>query len=366
VEAYLVDEPDDVLALGPAWRELAERAKARPFQDHAWCASWQGTHGAARGRRPCVAILRSGRRLLAVLPLARGRYGGLRVLEWMGAKPSDYCDALVDPSIEPRAALRRLWREVARRGFDLAHLARVPADATCWALLEGLGGWATEGEYVSEVPITWPDGRAWLRGLSKPSRELIGRRLRRLASAGVTFRVGAAAGDRAELVETVLRHKVAMVEAAGTPGFLTEPGGPEFVRAMAAAMAGRGLLHLSALRSDEAVAAAHLGFLHEGTLYYYMPAFDPAWAKHGPGHLLLASLVMWCCDNGVRRLDLLSGDEPYKRRFRPRVMPPTRSVLVPGSVLGRAALTGYRLLGRSGARHAGAVPRDDPDLGTPG
>jgi CelD/BcsL family acetyltransferase involved in cellulose biosynthesis len=76
-----------------------------------------------------------------------------------------------------------------------------------------------------------------------------------------------------------------------------------------------------------------------------MPTFDPAWAKDGPGHLLLASLVMWCCDNGVRRLDLLSGDEPYKRRFCPRAMPPTRGVLVPGSALGRAALAGYRLLG---------------------
>ena len=42
----------------------------------------------------------------------------------------------------------------------------------------------------------------------------------------------------------------------------------------------------STLRANDQIAACHFGFLHQGTLGYYMPSYDAASRKDGAGTLL--------------------------------------------------------------------------------
>jgi CelD/BcsL family acetyltransferase involved in cellulose biosynthesis len=329
-------------ACGTSWASLADRAQARPFQDPAWCTTWLATRGAADGYHPFVAVLRDGERLLGVLPLARRRYRGIRLLEWVGAGTIDYGDALLDPSLDRLPALQALWTAVGQRGgVDIVRLGQVRQDAVCVGLLEQLGARPETEDQSYGIPIIWPSSQAWLGSLRKPSRGAISRGLRRLGTAGITFRVGEAAGTAAALVDTVLRQKRAWHAATGKDGLVVKPRGAEFLGTLAEAMAGRGQLHLSALRSEGSIVACHLGFLRAGVLYYGVPTYDRAWAKEGPGHLLLCSLLMWCCDNGLRHLDLLLGPEPYKLRFCPTVET-VNSFAIPASRLGRAAIAAYR------------------------
>src|SRR5690349_18876633 len=102
VECEIVDSAGAFLALAAPWRELAGRARVRPFQEHGWHAAWLATLGAAEGWQPHAAVLRDGGggRLLGVLPLVRRRQrGGLRVLKWSGTGVIDYCDAILDPAV---------------------------------------------------------------------------------------------------------------------------------------------------------------------------------------------------------------------------------------------------------------------------
>jgi CelD/BcsL family acetyltransferase involved in cellulose biosynthesis len=342
MDAEIVEDIGALPALKGAWAALADRARARPFQEPAWSTAWLATRGAADGYRPMVAVLRAGERLIGVLPLARRRYHGVRLLEWAGVGTLDYADALVDPSVGRPAALRAMWQAVRLRGgFDVVRLGQVRSDAACVDLIEELGARVEGDAPAFAVPVAWADGQAWLRSLPKRSRQAVTYGLRRLAGEGVAFRVGEAAGSRTELLDALLRQKLAWHEATGLEGLAIKPGGAEFVRTLAEAMAARGMLHLSALRSDEAVVACHLGFVRDGVLYYYLPTYDRAFAKHGPGHLLLSCLLMWCCDNGLRRLDLLVGPEPYKLRFHPTVET-VRTFVLSGSALGRVAVTAHR------------------------
>ena len=77
------------------------------------------------------------------------------------------------------------------------------------------------------------------------------------------------------------------------------------------AFAGR----LSALWAGDHLVSVHLGPRSYGRWHWFLPAYDPAFARYSPGTVLLADLVERADDLGISIIDLGKGDEPYKRRF---------------------------------------------------
>ncbi|MGH8207980.1 MAG: GNAT family N-acetyltransferase, partial [Steroidobacteraceae bacterium] len=76
--------------------------------------------------------------------------------------------------------------------------------------------------------------------------------------------------------------------------------------------------------------------------YSYMPSYDLSLQKYGFGNLLREALIMWACDNGVRRLDLLLGDEEYKTQYD-FTREPVRTLVIGRGLLGKAIVALYRL-----------------------
>jgi CelD/BcsL family acetyltransferase involved in cellulose biosynthesis len=72
---------------------------------------------------------------------------------------------------------------------------------------------------------------------------------------------------------------------------------------------------LSALYIGDALAAAHLGIRADGVMHRWMPAYDAQLARHGPGAVCLLEWVMAAAREGVRRVDMGSGAEPYKLQW---------------------------------------------------
>lgn len=66
--------------------------------------------------------------------------------------------------------------------------------------------------------------------------------------------------------------------------------------------------------AGDAVAAA-FGFAGDDGYYLYNSAYASEAAESSPGIVLLATLIDTLIADGVPRLDLLKGDEPYKSRF---------------------------------------------------
>lgn len=75
------------------------------------------------------------------------------------------------------------------------------------------------------------------------------------------------------------------------------------------------LLHYSELRIDNRQISCHFGFLMNGWLYWYKPAFDPAYYNLSPGLSHIALLVRYGVDHGLIGIDFLQGDEEYKFRW---------------------------------------------------
>ena len=107
-------------------------------------------------------------------------------------------------------------------------------------------------------------------------------------------------------------------------------------------MAGRGWLDLSTLELDGRPVAFCLGFVHDRAYYYYLPAFDPDFARYGPSAALLAHLIERAYELDLRELDLMLGDEPYKAQWATGRRTTCRLVLAAPGARGRAALGLFR------------------------
>jgi CelD/BcsL family acetyltransferase involved in cellulose biosynthesis len=74
----------------------------------------------------------------------------------------------------------------------------------------------------------------------------------------------------------------------------------------------RGKLIVSTLRLDGKIVAGHAGLEHEGRFYYWLPAYDKAFAKDSVGAILLEWMIEHAYQLGVKEFDFLLGSEKYK------------------------------------------------------
>jgi CelD/BcsL family acetyltransferase involved in cellulose biosynthesis len=342
------------------WTLLAAAAGARPFQEFCWAKAWIQTIGKSDGRKLRIATAWNGPRLLAVLPLVRRRYLGARLLEWIGARVTDYCDALVDPSIDASSALLTLWAALMARGdCDVVRLGQVRGDAKISALFQAaqLDPWVETREQTYFVPVRWSSGEEWLNEQSAHARKQAKYDLRRLAREGFEYYVWESPDAYEPLIEAIIAQKSAWIASKGLGILLGHPDGPDFLRKCAAAMAARGTLHLSAFRSSKGFAACHLGFYQHGVLYGYMPTYDSACASYSPGTAIRDALIMWACDHGARRVDLLRGVDDYKLRYQPEPEQ-LQTFVIPHGAIGRACVSAYRH--RQLRQHGPARPAHRP------
>jgi CelD/BcsL family acetyltransferase involved in cellulose biosynthesis len=78
----------------------------------------------------------------------------------------------------------------------------------------------------------------------------------------------------------------------------------------------RGLLHTTVLTVGDQVAASHIGLFSQGrAIHLGINTYDPAFAAHSPGNLLLAMLGVHLVAEGVPLLDLTPGGDKYKEQF---------------------------------------------------
>jgi CelD/BcsL family acetyltransferase involved in cellulose biosynthesis len=342
LEARIIEQRSEFDALEEPWGNLDARQSVRPFQQFAWAAAWVRTIGSAGGWRLKVATLWRDGRLMAVMPLCSRRYKGLRLLEWIGARVTDYCDALVDPSLNEESALRALWESVRRSGgFDVARLNHVRTDSKLFEVLGAFKPWTETLEDAGGVPIVWRSGAEWLQGQTAGMRDRVKYQDRRMHKAGFDVQLCDNAQSCAHVIDTLVAQKRPWLAARGLSSFIDEPGGVQFLKTAVAASAKRGELHLSTVRKDDRIAACDLAFVRDGVIYSYIASFDPEYHKYSFGRVLTDHLLMWACDNGMRRLDLLLGAYDYKSEYN-CTLEPVRTLVMARGLIGRAALFVYR------------------------
>lgn len=296
------------LALRDRWAALAAAAE-NPFAMPAWHESWLRTRPTSAGL--LLGVFR-GTDVVGIVPLVVTRRAGSRVLRAPGGDLADFSGPACAPEdgravgeafalaldevLGPRDVLL-LERSLTASGWDEALLA---ADGQGQLMVRT---WRSDGVLV-QVPLGSDAGP--LRR-SKDRRE-VDRLSRRLRRRGVQLRTATKDTVRPDL-QALLALRRSRWDSP------PQPAEDAFLLAVAEDAANDGVLRLWLLEDTGAVVAGLLGWSLHGRTFAHLMAFDPSYARWGPGTVLLADAVASAVADGDHVFDLLRGEEPHKRRY---------------------------------------------------
>ncbi len=311
-----VSDPWRFAALRAEWDALAGRSEAPPFLRWGWLFPWWSRLG--QGSEPLVVTTRDGTGALrGLLPLRSRRHRvGLMVWRFLGDRfvGSDGLQPLLECGWE-RAAGGALASWVARSigQWDLLLLHGLPAGLP-WAatLAERLAGCGAtlRRRPADNCPVLFVEGGA----LGLLRRENYERRLRWLGRQS-SWRV--TCSSEPSEVPDALGHFLGLHARRWRERWSDAIAGPAvegFHRESGEALAGDGMwrLYLMWLSGRPVAGVLALVDRRRSAFYYYLPVFDPAFRHRSVGMVLLGLLVESAAAAGLRRFELLRGEEPYK------------------------------------------------------
>jgi CelD/BcsL family acetyltransferase involved in cellulose biosynthesis len=236
-------------------------------------------------------------------------------LSFLGEKDLfDYHDFLV-PRGKEGLFYPALVEHLASRPWDQVRLFSIPEGSPTLSHLPPLAesrGWrcqVTQEDVAPglELPQTWDQ---YLMSLSKKDRHELRRKLRRMAGLGQpAHRVCETGRDVAASIEAFL---TLMRESRKEKHRFLTPEREGFFRAVAAALAAQGVLHLHLLELGGRQAAAVLCFDYRESRLLYNSGYDTAYGALSAGLLLKAECLREAIEKGLSYYDFLRGAEPYK------------------------------------------------------
>jgi CelD/BcsL family acetyltransferase involved in cellulose biosynthesis len=114
--------------------------------------------------------------------------------------------------------------------------------------------------------------------------------------------------------------------------------------------ADRGELRIFELEIGGAVVASRIAFLIGSDLYLYFAGYDPAWKSYSVMTVLMTEVFKWSLAQGVERVNLSTGRDQSKERWKPRQVLFGNAVQISPTWRARAAFGpfhAYEALGRA-------------------
>jgi CelD/BcsL family acetyltransferase involved in cellulose biosynthesis len=323
---------------------------------------WLGT----LGRSELEAIVgQAGPLALLVREPLRG-LPGCELLRPPGLGVSDYLDLLLPSQPGPaRAAAEALFEHLLERtDWSVLDLPNLPEVSLAADLVEAVA--AGRGLPCIRLRTNlrpYVDLRPGWQSLleSRPGklRYNLRSRLRRLEREGtVAFRNAARPDEIGRALPWAIEmHARRWAGQRTSTAFSSSPIGRQFYREACPLLAERDLLELASLELDGRPIAFALCLLDEHRLYYYLPAFEPAFGKFAPSTLLLAHLLERAAARGLCELDFMLGDESYKWQWASGSRATVRLAVGAPGLIGRTAFNVFRgyLLARESARRSRAI-----------
>lgn len=296
------------------WEELWRADEnATPFQHPAWLLPWWTQFGG----EPRAVVARRGGRPLALLAfyIHTEPDGGERRLLMIGASTTDYLDGVFAPEcrVEDVSAAVDALREEG--GWERMDTAQLRPGSLLARSLERAGARRLAGKRCWRMPAV---GIAELPG--KLRRNVMYYRNRAERTGRLEFQI-ADGSNWSELFDKLKRQHTDRWRERGQPGVLADARVTAWQREVIPKLQAAGLLRLSCLRLNGEVlgvayAMADPAERQQRTLYVYLHSYALEHAEFSPGTLLLAFAMERAAKESIEAIDLLRGDEEYKKIWR--------------------------------------------------
>lgn len=330
----VVDDAE-LFRLVPEWTALEATITPRmPFRTPWWNLLWWHhlgkSHALVRDEMRVYAVRNAQRELLAIAPMMITRRPGalmrlVRELRFFGADVNIteqrglVCRAEHQPGVI--AALREAFND-SRADWDVIHWAGIDDSPAAREAIEQTGTvrWGPPIEdFFLPMPRQWDDFRA---ALPRNTKEALRKCYNSLKRDGHEFRLRVAsrpdqtpaALDRfLELhAERALRE-----DTVTHPNVFAEPAARAFLLDFCQHLAQRDQLRVFQLEIGGEIVATRVAFQMGNELFLYYSGYLPDWGRYSVMTTVVAEALRWSIERGVRRVNLSTGSDPSKLRWRP-------------------------------------------------
>ena len=134
-----------------------------------------------------------------------------------------------------------------------------------------------------------------------------------------------------------------------------------FITEYVAELAETGGVRVFALSIDGVAVAMRVGFVYAEDLYLYYSGYDPAWGRYSVMTTVVAESIKWAFAQGYRRVNLSTGSDVSKTRWRPEQVDYVEGLQPSPQWRGQVALAAMdRLRDRKSVKPAPRPPEASP------
>jgi len=359
--------------LRPEWDELdAHTFPRRPYSsalwNHLWWRYFCRRNTWVRDDLALFAMRDGAGRLIAVAPMMLSRMPpampwAARKLQFLGAGTPIYeIRGLVARPEHQTAATAALHDHLLRqyRHWDVLRWDGLRSDAGEPAIVQAQAGaraHARHADYYIDLPDAWHQLYA---GLSKNRRRKARKIEARLQAFDVPFRLRAVTDPREtpRAMADFLRLYELRVDASPTRltlrnNRLANAPMTAFLLDYSQQLAVEDGLRVFQLLAGDRIVAAQIAHQLGRDLYLCYSAFDPAWSQHSVMTALTIEIIKWGIDARLARVNLSTGEDLAKLRWRPRTYEFETITLTSPGARGRA-LAALKWLRPGAAQHRSA------------
>jgi CelD/BcsL family acetyltransferase involved in cellulose biosynthesis len=341
-----IENPEEFARLSSDWNLLLRKSQSDClFLTWEWLYTWW-QHLSGR-RKLRLLRMSSGNKLVALAPLASTPTGLASLspfgfLEFLGTGNvgSDYLDFIVRSGEESNALPEIADYLVQEKAFlNLSQLNRRSALAVGLAELCGQRGCDLVEARTNRCPMIRLTGHTWESYLATIGSEHRYNFRRKLKQLNKNFRVhfepvSVEEQRREALGRLVALHNLRWSSRGGGSNAFCTPGLLSFHEEITRLALQNGWLRLFTLWLDDQPAASLYGFLYNRVFYFYQSGFDPRFATHSVGMIIMGLAIQSAIEEGAEEYDLLHGEEAYKYHWASKARELYRLEIYPSGARG--------------------------------
>lgn len=301
------------------WNHLAERSPTSTiFQTYEWFECWWDSFG-RDGDLLLISVFQ-GDSLLGFAPLMRGKVVGRRpgVLNFVADTHSDYLDFIsgIHSSVVIRQVVNYLYHHES--SWTELHLRNIPCSSPTVSLIE------THFSDSQRLLLRGTDMACFslqIEGRKDNVRRRVNKYSLRRANnyfqrqGTLEVKTIDTVSEGLDLLSAFFNQHIQRWESSDTPSLFHDERNRYFYKQLVSQLLPCGWLHLSSATLNERPIAFHFGFNYGESITWYKPSFDPGFAPHSPGKIILRHLMQCSLDGNYKELDFTIGAEPFKERY---------------------------------------------------
>ncbi|MCW8107249.1 GNAT family N-acetyltransferase [Alteromonas ponticola] len=286
------------------WLALQEKEKTTPFIQYHWCLKL-----ASYEAQPILISIWHGAKCVAILPLAKKVViSKIRIegLVHLCQRFTDYQSILLDSNYVLSDCLDAVFAALKASSFQsLPLIFHYPDQHLTSVLISSANRFGRLRKFQRWEHVSYS---TQLGPVKKKVINDAARRRKKLEEKG-ELTVSLNLGYDEDVINWILDNNAAKYGESALTAIHDRNEIHELLKASVP------FLHVACIKHEENIIAAHLGFIVQNCLYYYVPVINSNYRQFSPGMIMLEQIYKNFAELNITKVDFLRGVESYKYKW---------------------------------------------------